>query len=137
LSIKKIGTVLFDFLNEGCYYKNLKLGLPVLPADRQVAARETFMAIDKETVKYAANLARIELQQKELEKLSGQLHSILDFIDKLKKADIKNISPTSHILPLNNVLRDDELRKSLPLEKTLKNSPQREGNFFSVPKIIE
>lgn len=119
-----------DFLNEGCYYKNLNLGLPI-------GRQGDTMAIDKETVKYAANLARMELQQKELEKLAGQLHSILDFIDKLKKVDIKNISPTSHILPLNNVLREDELRKSLPLEKTLKNSPQREGNFFSVPKVIE
>lgn len=95
------------------------------------------MAIDKETVKYAANLARIELQQKELEKLAGQLHGILDFIDKLKKADINNISPTSHILPLNNVLREDELKESLPQEKALKNSPRKEGSFFSVPKVIE
>ena len=95
------------------------------------------MAIDKDTVKYTANLARLELEQKELEKLSGQLHDILRFIDKLKKLDIKDINPTSHILPLKNVLRNDELRASLPLEKTLKNPPQRKGNFFSVPKVIE
>ncbi|MCM8789948.1 MAG: Asp-tRNA(Asn)/Glu-tRNA(Gln) amidotransferase subunit GatC [Candidatus Omnitrophica bacterium] len=95
------------------------------------------MVVDKETVKYLANLARMELEQKELEKLSSQLYDILGFIDKLKKLDVKDISPTSHILPLNNVLREDELRPSLPLEKTLKNSPQCKGSFFSVPKVIE
>jgi len=95
------------------------------------------MAIDKETVKYVAHLARIELGPKELEKLSEQLKDILGFIDKLKKADIKNINPTSHILPLNNVLRDDKPKESLPLDTALEDAPQREGNFFGVPKIIE
>lgn len=95
------------------------------------------MAITKETVKYVAHLARIELEPEELERLSQQLQDILDFIDKLKEADIKNISPTSHILPINNVLREDELRESLPPGKALGNAPQRERNFFVVPKVIE
>jgi len=95
------------------------------------------MAITKETVKYVAHLARIELRPKELEKLSGQLKDILDFIDKLKKIDIKNISPTSHILPINNVLREDSLKPSLSCDKALENAPEREGNFFAVPKVIE
>lgn len=95
------------------------------------------MAITKETVEYVAHLARIELKSKELEKLSQQLQEILDFIDKLKKIDIKNISPTSHILPLNNVLRQDSLKESLSPQKALENTPQKEGNFFVVPKVIE
>jgi aspartyl-tRNA(Asn)/glutamyl-tRNA(Gln) amidotransferase subunit C len=95
------------------------------------------MSIDKDTVKYTANLARIELEPKELETLSGQLKDILGFIDKLKKLDIKDISPTSHILPINNVLRKDQPQESLPIEKALKNAPQRKGNFFVVPKVIE
>lgn len=95
------------------------------------------MAITKETVKYVAHLARIELKPKELEKLSGQLKEILDFIDELKKVDIKDISPTSHILPINNVLRKDSLKPSLSIEKALENAPQKEGNFFGVPKVIE
>jgi aspartyl-tRNA(Asn)/glutamyl-tRNA(Gln) amidotransferase subunit C len=95
------------------------------------------MAITKETVKYVAHLARIELRPKELEKLSGQLKDILDFIDKLNKIDIKDISPTSHILPIKNVLRGDDLKPSLPNDKALRNAPQRQGNFFGVPKVIE
>jgi aspartyl-tRNA(Asn)/glutamyl-tRNA(Gln) amidotransferase subunit C len=95
------------------------------------------MAIDKETVKHVAHLARIDLGENELEKFSRQLHDILDFIDKLKKIDIKSIGPTSHILPINNVLREDNLKESLPAENALKNAPQRESNFFGVPRVIE
>jgi aspartyl-tRNA(Asn)/glutamyl-tRNA(Gln) amidotransferase subunit C len=95
------------------------------------------MAISKETVEHVAHLARIELPAKELEKFSRQLQAILDFIDKLKEADIKDTSPTSHILPISNVLREDKPQASLPVEKVLKNAPSPEGNFFSVPKVIE
>lgn len=95
------------------------------------------MAIDKETVKYTAHLCRIELQEKELDKLSTQLKGILDFIDKLSKVDVQNIAPTSHILPVKNVLREDAPKDSLPVDKVLANAPQKEGNFFVVPKVIE
>lgn len=95
------------------------------------------MEITKETVQYVAHLARIELRNKELEKLSQQLQDILDFIDKLKKIDIKDINPTSHILPINNVFREDKLQKSLPPKEALGNTIQKEGNFFVVPKVIE
>lgn len=95
------------------------------------------MAIDKETVRHVAHLARIELQANELEKISGQLHDILGFIDKISKLNIENVAPASHILPISNVLRDDLPQVSLPAEKALENAPSRKGNFFSVPKIIE
>lgn len=95
------------------------------------------MEITKETVEYVAHLARMELQSKELEKLSQQLQHILDFIDKLKEVNVENIQPASHILPINNVLREDLPKDSLSSEKALKNAPGREGNFFSVPKVIE
>jgi len=95
------------------------------------------MAITKDTVEYVAHLARIDLKPKELEKLSQQLQEILGFIDKLKRVDIKEIAPTSHILPINNVLRDDKPAESLSSDKALENVPQRQGNFFSVPKVIE
>lgn len=95
------------------------------------------MAITKETVEYVSHLARMELQSKELEKLSQQLQHILDFIDKLKEANVENIQPVSHILPINNVLREDMPKDSLTSEEALKNAPGREGNFFAVPKVIE
>jgi len=95
------------------------------------------MSIDKETVKHVAHLSRIELQPNELEKLSGQLHDILGFIDKISNLDIDKVEPASHILPISNVLREDRPHLSLSPEKALENAPSRKGNFFSVPKIIE
>lgn len=95
------------------------------------------MAITKEIVEYVAHLARIELDAEELEKLSEQLKGILDFIDKLKDVDVNNISPASHILPINNVLRQDSIKASLPAQKALENAPNKQGNYFVVPKVIE
>ena len=95
------------------------------------------MSIDKETIKHVAHLARIELQPKELERLSGQLEHIIGFIDKLKQANVDNVLPTSHAIAVSNVLREDILRGSLPVEKALANAPSKKGNFFVVPKVIE
>jgi aspartyl-tRNA(Asn)/glutamyl-tRNA(Gln) amidotransferase subunit C len=95
------------------------------------------VAIDKKTVEYAAHLARIELQNKEPETLSKQLQDVLDFIDKLKKADVDGVSATSYILPVTNILREDSVKPSLPVEEVLKNAPGRQDSFFTVPKIIE
>ena len=95
------------------------------------------MAITKETVDDVAHLSRIKLDPQELEKISGQLSSILDFIDKLKSVNTDNIAPTSHILPVSNVLRQDQPGVSLPAGKALENAPEKRDNFFVVPKVIE
>lgn len=95
------------------------------------------MAIDKDTIKKVAHLARIYLESGELNTLSGQLKDILDFVDKLKKLDVQDVKPTSHILPINNVLRDDAQKDSLPGDKALENAPLKQKGFFSVPRIIE
>jgi len=95
------------------------------------------MSIDKETVKQVAHLARIELQPNELDQLSGQLHEILGFIDKLSNLNVDQVKPASHILPISNVLRDDQPHVSLSSAKALENAPGKKGNFFTVPKIIE
>jgi len=95
------------------------------------------MPIDNETIKHVAHLARIELQPNELEKLSVQLHDILGFIDKISNLNIENVAPASHILSISNVLREDSPHVSLTPERALENAPNRKGNFFSVPKIIE
>lgn len=95
------------------------------------------MDITKETVEYVSHLARINLRDNELETLAVQLKDILDFIDKLDKLNVKDISPTSHILPINNVLRDDLPKESLSYDKALSNAPLKKDNFFGVPKVIE
>ncbi|MCM8757953.1 MAG: Asp-tRNA(Asn)/Glu-tRNA(Gln) amidotransferase subunit GatC [Candidatus Omnitrophica bacterium] len=89
------------------------------------------------TVNYIANLARIELKEKELKIFVKQLKKIIDYINKLKELDVSDIPPSSHILKLKNVLREDNLKESLPIKEVLKNAPEKKENFFVVPKIIE
>jgi aspartyl-tRNA(Asn)/glutamyl-tRNA(Gln) amidotransferase subunit C len=88
-------------------------------------------------VKYVAHLARIGLTEEEIERFTGQLTSILDYVNKLNQVSPENIEPTSHVLPLKNVFRDDKVLQSLSVEDAMKNACEKEGNFFKVPKIIE
>ena len=93
--------------------------------------------IDKKVVEDVAHLARIELQPDELERLSGQLEHILQFIDKLKEVNVEKVAPTSHAIAVSNVLREDLPKGSLSVEKALANAPSKKENFFVVPKVIE
>jgi len=98
---------------------------------------EDFMSISKETIEYVAHLARLELKAEELDTISGQLKEILGFIDTLSLLDITDIPATSHILPVHTVVRDDLPGASLTPDEALANAPQREKDFFGVPKVIE
>lgn len=95
------------------------------------------MIISKDDVLKVANLARIELNQEELNLFSGQLESVLEFIEKLKKADVSSVQPMSHILDIQNVLRADVPKESLPNALALKNAPESLKGHFRVPKVIE
>jgi len=95
------------------------------------------MTIDKNTVKYTADLARIEMDEGELAQFTKQLDRILDYVHKLKKLDVSQLKPTSHVLEMKNVYREDKVKKSLPVTEVMKNAPDKEGNLFKVQKIIE
>jgi len=95
------------------------------------------MAINKDAVKYTANLARIELSDRELDHFTGQLDRILAYVDKLNTLDVSRLEPTSHVLEIKNVYREDIVKKSLPASEAIKNAPDKENNLFKVPKIIE
>ena len=95
------------------------------------------MAIDKDTVKYVAHLARMKLTDEESDLLSRQLEDIVNFIDKLRELDVTKVKPTSHILPVKNVFRQDKPAQSLNTEQALNNAPKQKDNFFIVPKVIE
>jgi aspartyl-tRNA(Asn)/glutamyl-tRNA(Gln) amidotransferase subunit C len=88
-------------------------------------------------VEYVAKLARLRLSDEEKSLFTQQLDSILLYIDKLNELDTANIPPTSHVLPLENVMRDDEVKPSYPPEEILAIAPEREDAFFSVPRVIE
>jgi aspartyl-tRNA(Asn)/glutamyl-tRNA(Gln) amidotransferase subunit C len=88
-------------------------------------------------VEHVARLARLELRPEEKERMRGELDGILAYIDKLRAVNIDGVEPTSHAVPLTNVMRDDEPRPSLPRDEMLANAPDPHGDFFRVPKIIE
>ena len=93
--------------------------------------------ISREDVVHVARLARLALTDAELETMREQLNAILAHIDALRAVDTRGIEPTSHAVPQFNVMRDDEPRPCLPAEEMLANAPDRAGEFFRVPRIIE
>ncbi|MDP8230216.1 MAG: Asp-tRNA(Asn)/Glu-tRNA(Gln) amidotransferase subunit GatC [Candidatus Gorgyraea atricola] len=95
------------------------------------------MTINRESVKYVAELSRISLSEKELEHFTGQLDNILEYVHKLKALDVAKLEPTSHVLEMKNVYREDKVKPSLPVDEVMKNAPAKENNLFKVKKIIE
>src|SRR5215213_1642199 len=92
--------------------------------------------ITPDDVRKVAKLARLALPDADLQRLSGQLESILGYVAKLGQVDLTGVEPLAHALPLHNVLREDVPGPALPLEKVLQNAPQTDGAFFAVPKVI-
>jgi len=88
-------------------------------------------------VRYVADLARLELSPGEVERFTEQLDAVLAYMAQLAGLDTAGVEPTAHVLPLSNVLREDEVGHSLSLEETLANAPERDRDHFVVPKIIE
>jgi aspartyl-tRNA(Asn)/glutamyl-tRNA(Gln) amidotransferase subunit C len=93
--------------------------------------------ITPEDVRHVARLARLELSEAELERMRAEMDAILAYMDKLRSLDTTGVEPTSHAVPLRNVMRDDEPRLSFPRDDMLANAPDRAGDFFRVPRIIE
>ena len=95
------------------------------------------MSISKDEVTYVAGLARLEFSDDETKKLQDELSAVLDYAESLNKLDTSKVKPTEHILPIQNVYRDDLVVDSLSLDKVLKNAPEKEKGAFKVPKVIE
>jgi aspartyl-tRNA(Asn)/glutamyl-tRNA(Gln) amidotransferase subunit C len=93
--------------------------------------------ITLEEVEHVARLARLELRPEEKERMRRELDGILAYIDKLRALDVDGVEPTSHAVPMTNIMRDDEPRPSFPRDEMLANAPDPHGDFFRVPKIIE
>jgi aspartyl-tRNA(Asn)/glutamyl-tRNA(Gln) amidotransferase subunit C len=89
----------------------------------------------KKEVDYVANLARMSLEPDEKERMAGQLGSILDHARKIQELNTEGVEPTSHVTELPAVLRDDENKPSLPLNRVLQNAPLRQKDYFRVPSI--
>jgi aspartyl-tRNA(Asn)/glutamyl-tRNA(Gln) amidotransferase subunit C len=89
--------------------------------------------IEREQVLHVARLSRLRLSEEEIDTLTGELSSVLDHVDKLAEVDIEGVEPTSHVVPLENVLRDDEPRPSLDREVALSQAPDPHDGAFRVP----
>ena len=88
-------------------------------------------------VEHVARLSRLALTDQEKERMRRELDGILSYIDKLRALDTTGVPPTSHAVPMTNVMREDEPRPSLSQDEMLANAPERSGEFFRVPKILE
>ncbi len=91
------------------------------------------MAITREEVLHVAKLARLELSDDEVERLTEQLGAILEAVSKVSELDLSDVPPTSHPLELVNAWAPDELGESLSLDDVFANAPAREGDLFKVP----
>ena len=95
------------------------------------------MSIDKDKIKHTAKLARISLDEKKINNLSKDLSNIFKFIEKLNKANTENIEPLSSILDHSLRSREDKVNDGNIRDKILENAPNKNEDFFIVPKVIE
>ena len=95
------------------------------------------MALSANEVRKVAQLARLELDDEELEKQTCRINSLIEQFEALQTIDVEGVQPTSHSIPLFNVFREDEVRPSLRREEVLANAPEARDGCFLVPRIIE
>ncbi len=95
------------------------------------------MSIDKKTVEKIANLARIEVSEKELETTAGELNNILDWVEQLSEVDTDGVEAMTSVVETSLPRRDDVVTDGGYRDQVLKNAPQAEHGFFAVPKVIE
>lgn len=89
------------------------------------------------SIDHLARLARLSLSDDEKKLFENQINSILSYVDKLNELDTSNVEPTSHVISISNVVRDDLPGASLDREDALMNAPDHTDKFYRVPKIIE
>lgn len=95
------------------------------------------MKIDVNTLKKIAHLARLEFDEKGAEKMTRDMTQILDWVEHLNQVDTEGVEPIITMSSEVNVLREDKVGKHLSHERGLKNAPQRDSDYFRVPKVLE
>ena len=93
--------------------------------------------ITTDEVKHVATLARLEFNEEEIRQFTHQLARILDYIGKLNELDTTDVPPTSHVIPIRNVVKEDVAKPSYDRELVLATAPATEEGYFEVPKVIE
>lgn len=95
------------------------------------------MKITTGQINHVAKLARLSLSDSEIDEFSGQLSSIIEYVEKIKELDTASVEPAAHIADLKNVFRDDTVGASLSTDDIEKTAPDFENGYIVVPKIIE
>jgi aspartyl-tRNA(Asn)/glutamyl-tRNA(Gln) amidotransferase subunit C len=95
------------------------------------------MRLTKEDIASVAYLSRLELSEEEKDKLTEQINRLLESFATLQELDTSDVEPTSHVIPVSNVFREDVSRPSLPVEEVIGNGPQVAENCFVVPRVVE
>ncbi len=95
------------------------------------------MSLSAQKVQWVAHLARLQLTPTELETMTRQLSAIVDYVERLKEVNTEDVEPMAHALAYSNVFRDDEPAASLPVADALDNAPQRRGDFYGVPAVLD
>lgn len=92
--------------------------------------------IDEKTVKHVANLARLEIEDKDIPKLSKQLSDIISYIETINELDLEGIKPTAHAVKVQNVFRVDAVVDAGIIQNAIEQAPEHDGRFFKVPKVL-
>jgi aspartyl-tRNA(Asn)/glutamyl-tRNA(Gln) amidotransferase subunit C len=95
------------------------------------------MSITRADVQHVARLARLGLDDEEMDRLASELDHVLDAMQALRQLDTSAIPPTAQVIPLRNVMRDDISRPSWPVDEILKNAPATKDQQFLVPPVLD
>jgi aspartyl-tRNA(Asn)/glutamyl-tRNA(Gln) amidotransferase subunit C len=106
------------------------------PSAHEVPGRGEHAALGRDEIAHLARLSRLALTEEELDRFAGQLGAVLDAVAQVRKADVADVDPTTHAVPLTNVLRDDVATPSLPRDVVLAAAPAAEDDRFRVPRIL-
>lgn len=92
--------------------------------------------INEQQVRHVAKLARLKITDEQVKTFTRQLDAILTYVAQLEQLDTSNVEPLAHCLPVSNVLRDDTVQPSLSNADALANAPAKDGEFFTIPKVL-
>jgi aspartyl-tRNA(Asn)/glutamyl-tRNA(Gln) amidotransferase subunit C len=95
------------------------------------------MSLTTEQVRWVAHLARLDLSDAELDVMTRQLRAIVEYVNQLQQVNTDGVEPLAHAVDVHNVFRDDEPAPSLPVAAALANAPDRHGDFYGVPAVLE
>lgn len=95
------------------------------------------MSVDAKTVKRIGRLARIRIEETEVEKYQGELNTILGFVEQLNEVDVTGVEPMTSVTPMKLRRREDRISDGGVAEQIVGNAPLSEDNFFMVPKVVE